>query len=550
MRRTLIVGWDSADWSVVDPMLKAGEPPNLARIIKKGVKGPLESTFNPNSFPGWTSFMTGVNPGKHGILHPVIVKGNSYAPAPVNSGDIRVRTMWDHLSDAGVDQVVINVPVTYPPMSLRGVLISSILTPSLEHQWTYPEELGGEILREVGGYIIDARHDWRKKKETMSETEECIRLRKETALHLMRSRPWGVFCVVFTSLDRIQHCFWGDRDPDHPGHNPADAKEFGDAFERAYRMLDVALGELVGEAGPETDIIMVSDHGTGPLHYNFRVNLLLMEEGLLVMKREPASKALLNRLTSRASTLVADVIEKLKDQPASVEEGMGTFADKREAHHQGMKKFAQLVDWERTTAFFSSEMGIRLNLRGREPEGSVEPAKRGATIDRVVEALMKRKDPISGGPLFKDIVRREDIYSGPMTQNAPDIFPVFASPNVRPVKNLEPPSLMSPERSGAGFHFHHFRQGILVAGGPSIRAGKVEGARLMDIAPTVLHLSGQGVPAYMDGEVLKIFSKTSEAGGRRPRRTDAPEERVGGSGAASPDDEDIITERLKGLGYI
>ena len=130
VRKVICIGLDGATFDLIRPWLSKGKLPNIGRIIKDGVWGELESVIPPVSAPAWTSFMTGKNPGKHGIFGFKKEKQGTYEELFVNRKLIKSETLWKCLSDVGKKVIVINVPLTYPPEEINGYLMSGMDTPS------------------------------------------------------------------------------------------------------------------------------------------------------------------------------------------------------------------------------------------------------------------------------------------------------------------------------------------------------------------------------------------------------------------------------------
>src|SRR5260370_25764040 len=123
--KIIIIGLDSATWDLIKPWAAQGLLPNLSQLAEKGVSGELESAIPPLTPPAWTSFMTGQNPGKHGIFHFLEKQPGAYAMRYSNAGSRRAPTLWRMLSGAGHTVGVINVPFTSPPQPVNGFHLSS-----------------------------------------------------------------------------------------------------------------------------------------------------------------------------------------------------------------------------------------------------------------------------------------------------------------------------------------------------------------------------------------------------------------------------------------
>src|ERR1051325_7744174 len=202
--KTVIIGLDGATFDLITPLAEAGRLPVLARLMREGSYAPLRSTILPNSFPGWSSCTTGTGEGMHGIFSPFIKNPRAYSVRAMSGRDIMTRHVWDVLGERQGRSIVINVPTTYPPEALNGLMVTGMLTPSLNSDWTFPATLKQEILAALPDYIIEpGRHADRR-----ARADE---FRRATAMHervtrlLLERESWDFFMVVFSVLDRAQH---------------------------------------------------------------------------------------------------------------------------------------------------------------------------------------------------------------------------------------------------------------------------------------------------------------------------------------------------------
>ena len=219
--RVLVIGLDGATFNVIEPLIAQGRLPTLARLMREGTHAPLRSTIQPSSEQAWTSFMTGVQNGKHGIFSFVRRRPGSYEFEYVNGRNIGAPALWDILSDRGRPTITINVPMTYPPHPVKGVLIGGLMSPGERSRFTYPDGIYEELCQAVGGYVIDVdteRGDLTPEEEErlVEQVFEMTRLRTAATLHLAHTRPWDLLTVVYGSPDRVSHKFWKYMDPAHP----------------------------------------------------------------------------------------------------------------------------------------------------------------------------------------------------------------------------------------------------------------------------------------------------------------------------------------------
>src|SRR6185369_8280186 len=146
--KTIIIGLDGATFDIIRPLASDGRLPVLSRLMREGVSSPLRSTILPNSFPGWASCTTGTSEGMHGVFSPFIKNHSSYGVRAMSGLDIMTRPVWDILSEHRARSVVLNVPTTYPPEPINGLMVTGMLTPGRASAFTYPESLKSELLAE------------------------------------------------------------------------------------------------------------------------------------------------------------------------------------------------------------------------------------------------------------------------------------------------------------------------------------------------------------------------------------------------------------------
>jgi predicted AlkP superfamily phosphohydrolase/phosphomutase len=378
-----------------------------------------------------------------------------------------------------------------------------------------------------------------------------IETRTRYAVRLMRDKSWDFMMVHFLATDPVQHAMWRHMDASHPRHEPD--SPFRDAIQRIYQRADRAVGELLKELeadrlrSDDTIVFCMSDHGFGPLHRVVNLNLLFLQKGLLRLKRNPVSGIRAALFHAGLTPIqVYKWLSRLHLQSI-------TSRVSKSTRNSVISKFLSFddVDWSRTTAYSMGHMGqVFINLKGREPHGIVEPgADYERACERVIEALRTMRLP-DGRPMLDQVIRKDELPSGPHTDDGPDLhlvmdgyrhisFPLFATGR----------ALLSEQiRGDSGCHRRH---GILIAHGPHIRAGaSPRNPRIVDLAPTTLHLMGLDVPDDMDGRVLTEILTPTFREGHPVRATAAEVYARSGSMAFSAEEETELRLRLKGLGYL
>jgi predicted AlkP superfamily phosphohydrolase/phosphomutase len=553
--RVLVIGLDGATFRLIKPMVAAGELPVLGGLVAGGAHGVLRSTIQPSSEQAWVTFMTGVQNGKHGIFGFVERMPGSYELRYTNGSSQKARTIWRTLSDRGRDVIVVNVPMTYPPEPVHGVLVGGLMTPSERSRFTYPATVYQELRQAVGNYRLDVDIETGTLREAgeadlLESIAEMTRLRTEAVKYLAATRDWDLLCVVYGSIDRVSHKFWKYMEKSSSGKERI--------VPEVYRLMDSAVGELLSSLADESTVVMiVSDHGFGPLKKAFFLNQWLREHGFLchVEKEHAGASSLLG---AGVNGMLRRGVRYLDRQwmRGAKRAAFALWPGLKGKLHSSMAQ--QGIDWDRTLAYGCGTMGnIYLNLRGREPAGIVEPGEEYEAIrDRLIGELRELRDAETGCPIFDAVYRREEIYSGPCLDLAPDVVglldPTYhvASVDWRTAPGDVVTRLGDQLLFVGGLTGQHDMEGIMIANGPGIRQGaEVEGAGIVDIAPTLLAVLDEPIPPEMDGRVLaELFAAELAAA------TSSPSQPVGGdepNGEAYSEEEAAeIASRLRGLGYI
>jgi predicted AlkP superfamily phosphohydrolase/phosphomutase len=473
MSRVLVIGLDGLSPDLVESWLP--ELPNITALRERGIYGRLESIIQPVTPAAWTAMISGHNPGHFGFTDFTRRQGKSPTDFRlVHSGMVRLPTLATLLPQAGRRALMIGVPVSYPPLEIaQGVCVSCFMAPSLKAGVTFPSALQAELLAQTSSpYLLDvslAQTPQIERGELARRLKELDRQRFDIARYLMQSRPWDLLFLVCMGSDRVGHYFMRFQDPLH-GRYDADAR-YRDVIREHYRYCDTRLGELVADAGPETVVMVVSDHGLQRLDGKVNLNDWLVAHGYLVL-REP-----LAALTP-----------------------MGKAP----------------VDWERTRAWAHGYGGqIYLNVQGREPQGCVPPADVDSVLSEL-EAQLRGLCQPDGRGMQVETIRRQEIYSGPYADDCPDLFVQWEGLRYTTSDLLGHSTLVQPVQELGPDDAAHAPAGFFAMAGPAIpQAGMFAAAHLLDIAPTILDVLGLALPADLDGRPLhrveSVYSPEDEA---------------------------------------
>ncbi|MFQ6133449.1 MAG: alkaline phosphatase family protein [Armatimonadota bacterium] len=546
----LVIGLDGAGFELLDPLLAEGRLPNLARLRGEGVGAGLESVHPPVSAPAWASFSTGVQPGKHGVIDFMSVLPGTRNPVPVNANWCRAPRLWHYAGDRGLRTICFNIPLTYPPHPLNGLLVAGPLTPHPRSTFTHPADLRDEIESALGPYRMEPSRKRLQRagpERAVELANAHIRRRVGIWLHLLREHPWELSIGVLRTSDLMQHAFLLPEALAQDGSGRLVGPN-GEAIARHYEFLDACVGELRAAAPENATTVVVSDHGAGLAERFFCLGEWLQQQGLLRRSRLPIIGAdlIMIRWRSFGRFLRACRVEGLGKllPPRLLEAQFPTIqATRRDVFSRG-------IDWRRTLAAPDPGVrhGIRINLRGRDPNGIVEAGGDYEELrDRVIASLNQVRHPATNEPVIENAWRREELYHGPHIELAPDIVIRTVRDDVVPLREFNRGRVFAGQRFGQ--MAVHKRWGIFLAAGQELRRGaSLDDLHLTDMAPTILHLLGLPVPSYMDGRVAEAAFAPAALAARPVQHEEAAAVERDLVGEEEVDER--VTQRLRDLGYL
>lgn len=645
--RVFLFGLDGATFTLLRPWAEEGHLPAFARLMRDGAWGPLASTIPAVTPIAWNSMVTGVYPGKHGVFGFVKRRPDSYELEFVTSRDRRRPAIWNLLDQAGLRSIIVDVPFTYPPEPINGIMISGLGTPDVMADFIHPRPLREVIFREFGPYPLDVHY----RGDVLGLLEDARRLtdhRLALTRFLAREYPWDFLMLGLMTPDRLQHVVWRYLDEGHSRYDVREATRYRPAILDYYRRIDEVIAELLAEVGPQTVFLIASDHGFGPMERGISLLRWLGQQGSValggrcwqyappahpsafsprgpgrviervggdgltfVVEEHDAYAGAVFRVSdldpSRRYELRATVVDAtpgallefddlmregdtiigggaIHERPTEVSAafqpsksdidlfvGMTTY-NRNPCGHIAISALTltEREDWARSVAYMLDRgpavegRRIRLNVRGREPQGIVEM---GEEYDRLREhisaGLLALRDD-AGLPVVSRVYRREELYAGPHVEEGPDLVVVFAD-DVAEFSSF--PGIPGNAHDGpitfpitSGKSGNHRREGIFLACGEAISRGKNVAADIVDLAPTVLHLLGLPIPRDVDGRVLdEILTQDPRStptaaagvGVGDPRQAAEETPLAGGPAEAySQEDRQKVEDRLRRLGYI
>jgi predicted AlkP superfamily phosphohydrolase/phosphomutase len=455
-KKVLVVGLDCATPQLVFERW-IDDLPNIRKLLQTSVYGKLESSIPPITVPAWTSMLSSKSPGVLGFYGFRNRKNYSYDEMYfATSRAVKEDRVWDILSRAGKRSILVGVPQTYPPSPLNGCMVSGFLAPDTESQYTYPAELKREIEEVVGEYILDVKKFRTDDKDDLiRQIYEMTENRFRVVNHLMGSKEWDFFMFVEMGIDRIHHGLWKYFDERHPKYEPD--SPYRGVLKEYYQYVDQQVGQLLAEVDDRTAILVVSDHGAQRMEGGICINEWLIKEGYLRVKSAPQ-----------------EVIPLKNDN----------------------------IDWANTLAWGSGGYYGRLfmNVKGREPQGVIEPGDYERVRDELIAKLEAIEDE-SGVNINTRVFKPEDVY--PQVRNvAPDLIVYFGNLAWRSVGSIGFGDIRTFENDTGPDDANHSQHGIFIMSNTGLPAGEMSGLHLMDVAPTILHLFQLPVPADMEGKSI------------------------------------------------
>ena len=478
--KVLVIGLDGATWDLIKPWAEEGELPTIKKLMDSGVYGTMLSVLPTESGANWSSFFTGKNPGKHGIIGFYSNTKNR----PYNYYDIsKVGHVYEILSMAGFKIGFMNFPLDFPPPKLEGFIVSGFLAPNLK-----------EASSDNTVYYILSKNNYNidiltsivgkcNRKKILELSRKSIRSRTKSFLELLNIYTPDFCGILFNETDILQHWYFNDEE----------------LIKSIFRELDNAIKEIFQNISDNnTYIIIVSDHGFKKMpHRAVNLKYLFTSIGLIETNKLKLIIGKLRYLVLSMANIFSKTFKVKVD--LRITRSIREKLNKAFYHVSKKSVIKGKID---NLLFLQFGISIR-NLDDMQ-------------IDTIIELLRHVKDPKTGERVFIDVFRREDYFTGPYVEDMPDI--IFIPNKCYKVVWSDLPVLFfdtyyEKEQGSHDFCF----DGILIACGPNIKKGERVDAKIYDIAPTILHIFGLPIPNDMDGRVLmEIFKPDSEIAKRRP----------------------------------
>ena len=544
--KVFLLGLDGGTWKVFDGLMAEGCMPNLAALTREGAAGILRSTIPYITPVAWSSMLSGVRPSKHGIFSYNVMENRDGVILShlANRTMIKSPTVYDIYQQVGRRVISLNMPMSYPPRPEDGIIVSGLMTPSWDSRFYFPTDLIAELEAQGIDYRIDIEFgrerqtnvDERVKSylangaaEFLSDLRHVTEEREKAVHYLLSGKEWDLFMVNLISTDRIQHFLWNVFE-----NGGGDSELRNNVFEH-YRFIDSIVGRIYSAVKDSSILVICSDHGFGDYKGNFYLDLWLEKAGYC------ASRGSKPTVTGFAKKVLGAL---------GVKKGIKRILEKSDQAVAKRLIFmgSSNIDWGRTRAYVYSTDGIRVNLKGRDQYGIVSPGEEFEKVRQEIKQGLLGIRTDDGKQLLQAVHFTEDLYGGPVAEEAPDIIYEFAdechySTYYGKGKSEKILAESYPWKQG-----DHRRDGIVLLAGRGIAGGTRLTADIEDILPTLLYIQNLPQSEDFDGRVISEAFQKDFASERR----DQARRRFQRAERETPDGEkdDEVMDRLKGLGYI
>lgn len=544
--KVFLLGIDGATWKVLDRLIEKGIMPNLAKLTREGARGVLNSTIPALTPVAWSSLLTGVKPSKHGIFGYNVMENREgmIIGLLANRSRIKVPTVFDIYSQLGKKIVSVNMPMTYPACREDGTIITGMMTPSSESTFFYPPDLMSELRKQGIDYHIDinisreVEVDLEERiglyladnaKRLFEDLGKVTREREKTVLYLLSNKEWDLFQVNFVSMDRIQHFLW-----DHVLEDDSDSillKRIQDQ----YSYVDSIIGRVYEEIKDVAILIVCSDHGFGDYKGNFYPTVWLKQNGYYADRGGGSLLGLTVKRVLKALGISRHLLRFLEKTDTTMAKKLIYIG-------------TSTVYWKKTRAYLYAASGIRINLKGRDQYGTVEPGKELEDLKRDIKQGLLAITDSSGERILKNVFSAEELYGTTNLEEAPDLFLEFDEDHAYTIYE---PKRESSAYLDKGYEWRkgdHRRDGVVLIAGDGVVGGKTITANIEDILPTILFVQDLPLSEDFDGRIITEAFTDDFISGRRV--LDRRFFERGDVEASDTDKGDEVIDRLKGLGYI
>lgn len=547
MSKLLVVGFDGATFDLINPLVQNGRLPTLAHLMQHGAFGTLHSTVPPITPTAWTTVFTGKNPGKHGIFDFQEIDPKTYARQPVFTDRHLEKTVWDLLGEAGLRSIITDVPYTYPPRPLNGLMLTGYGTPrTAQTVFTHPLAWEAVLPTNLHDQIRVAQPTqlFDRSRAFLNEWAEIMNGRSRLLHHLLTKQEWNFFFHVFSITDNLAHVFWTYLEPSHPNYQRPEAPEYREALLQAYVQCDELLGQMLEWAGSDCNVIVMSDHGFGSVYPRQYLFQRLVDGGFMQYSSAGGGIGQLKGAAMRQAIRLYNGLPFLREFVKNLRPNSQN-ALKNSLKSAGMMPSNDAIDFH-TSKVFPSDFGLQLwlNHQMRFANGVLSEGETAVTQTNLITHLLADRDKATGQPIIKQVYKGSEQYDGTHAWLGPDLI-IKQTNFYRPDAPSHP---SNPRLEGS-----HTHDGVFFACGPAIRQAELQGEmHLRDLAPTMLYLLNQPVPPDMDGKLLDEAIRPDFLQTHPVQHGDQPAQYTTQRAASQLTDaeEEELKQQLRQLGYM
>ncbi len=517
-KKILVLGLDGMPLNFMLFLMEKGMAPNLKALFQRGTYGKLKSVIPPITPAAWTSFQTGKYPNKHGVVDFFVEKPWTYQYEFTNSTRIASKTLWKILSDAQKKPIIVNVPLTYPPEAIEGIIIPGFDAPETSDDCIHPKGLLKTIENKIGRYDF-YRMWWNeavfKQSGLSGLLQELLHItdsQVEGVKFLMKEFDWDFFMYHFQVTDALQHHVYHIIDPSHHGRGEAEKEQYALILE-FYKNIDRKVGELLELAGQDACVCVLSDHGFLSLEKAFYLNHWLQQKGYLAENRHYLLVKILENIVHLSKKLKLPVLRHMK-YPL------------RKNPVRTLRK----IDFKRTQAYaYCYLVNFAFLFVNKSLAVNVEALKQDL-----------KNIQYNGEYVVKDVY---PWYSGETaTEFNPDLVVEFVE-GYSIMQKI--PSKKRPFAFDLSNDSNHAINGMFCIAGNNIKTGYTTHAEIVDIFPTILHMMDIPIPDDIDGKIiadaLEVYENAHYV---------EPDGSTTSHISAGTEDFEKVANRLKDLGYL
>jgi predicted AlkP superfamily phosphohydrolase/phosphomutase len=522
--KVLFLGMDAGNKFLIQEWANACILPTFRSLFARGLVGDTISLDGFYEGSTWPSLYTGVTPARHAMHSLIQLTPGTYELHRISPGDfIKRNPFWTHLSQKGLRVAVLDIPLSGISHGLNGIqMVEWGCHDGVYGFSTLPPQLKQEVLVRFGNHPLTTSCDL----SCQSPQEipvfrdlllEGVKRKTELTRHYLNQGGWDFFAQVFSESHCVGHQCWHLHDQGHPRHDPKTAALVGDPVRDVYVAIDSALGEILSQVDHETVVVILMGHCMA--HYvgiPFLLPEILCRLNVAERPSADTSSATINQFDRVLTWSWRQVPEAIRGRLESLAYTIRTWIDRRQGRSSPLF-FG--IDPRKSRCFLlhngASVCGLRVNLRGREPEGLVQPgSEMNAFCDELTQDLLNIVNLDTGRPAIKSVKRTAAFYRGEYLDYLPDLLVEWddeKSSNHAFAGNAEGTrTRLASEKIGIveGVNSYcrtgdHRPEGLFIAFGPGIKPGRLERpVSIMDFAPTFTSLFGVALPD-VDGKPIQ-----------------------------------------------